>query len=137
MPKLLVVGSCGTSLPALHSKIAQLTGISHCSYSRFSPLHVTAVPASHGFTCCFCVGEFFPPDDGATAGWIILSWLLCFLSPSPSSPEASVSETHLDADAPSLDQLLPNDFDVPVYFICGERCDSHMHADAVHCACVY
>ncbi len=26
MPKVLVVGSCGSNLPALHSKIAQLTG---------------------------------------------------------------------------------------------------------------
>ncbi len=35
---------------------------------------------------------------------------------------AIVSETHLDDDAaPSLERLLPSDFAVPVYFICGER----------------
>ncbi len=39
------------------------------------------------------------------------------------APPAAVSETHLDDDAaPSLERLLPSDFAVPVYFICGERC---------------
>jgi hypothetical protein len=33
-----------------------------------------------------------------------------------------VSETHLEEDAvASLERVLPSDFAVPVYFICGER----------------
>ena len=48
-------------------------------------------------------------------------------------PAAAVSETHLDDDAVlNLERLLPSDFAVPVYFICGQRCCQR--CGAVHAA---
>ena len=46
---------------------------------------------------------------------------------------AAVSETHLDDDAVlNLERLLPSDFAVHVYFICGQRCCQR--CGAVHAA---
>ncbi len=125
MPKLLVVGTSGYNLPALHSKIAQLTGNATLQ-ARFSRL-VVAPPKAQSDAqqlrmvsrAAFAWASFFPPKSPAAQ---VQRAAAAEAQPDCALFAAAVSETHLDDDAvPSLQRLLPSDFAVPVYFICGER----------------
>ena len=150
MPKVLVVGSSGASLPALHAKIAQLTGAIHNPQPQpttHNPQPTTHNPQPTTYKPQSNTQNSKPPTPNvpqlrtpSRAAFVWVSFALrttrrqqvcarergclaqCDTTCRP-SPPAATSETHLDDDAaPSLERLLPSDFAVPVYFICGERC---------------